>query len=451
MNVSQTSLDDLRIELAVTLTPEDYTPRVERTLKRHQQNASMPGFRKGKVPMQLIKRQYGQSVLADELNSLLSEQLQSHIQENKLNVLGNPIPSENKEDAGDWNNPESFTFHYELGLAPALSLDFGKKAKFTRHKIKVDKDAIQRQVTDLQRRHGKMTDPDKSAENDMLVGAFAQLDSDGNVLEGGIASDSTISVEFVEDKKTKKALVGLEPGATVTVDPHKVSRGHDDLGRMLGVSHEQVHDLKGDFQFTVKEVKRLEPHDINQALFDKVYGEGVVTDEKAFRERVSQDLDGHFDRDAEWVFRRRFVVDLIDHMKVELPDTFLKRWIMLTNEHPLTPEQVEEEYPGYAESLRWQILQQTVAEAIDLKVTADELEDEAKRMVGAQYAQYGMPMDEETLTNVAKNVLNDEKERRRIADVLVERKVVDDLKTRVTISEKLVSFDEFGKLAAEVR
>jgi trigger factor len=338
-----------------------------------------------------------------------------------------------------------------LGLAPTLDLDFGKKAKFTRHKVKVDKTAIDNQVKDLQRRHGKMTDPDKSEENDMLVGSFVQLDANGDVLEGGISSDSTISVEFVEDKKTKKALIGLEPGSEVTVDPHKVSRGHDDLGRMLGISHDQVHDLTGDFKFTVKEVKRLEPHEVNQALFDKVYGEGVVTDEKAFRERVSQDLDGHFDRDAEWVFRRRFVVDLIDHIKMELPDAFLKRWIMLTNENPLTPEQVEEEYPGYAESLRWQILQQTVAEAIDLKVTAEELEGEAKRMVGAQYAQYGMPMDEETLTNVAKNVLNDEKERRRIADVLVERKVVDDLKTRVTISEKEVSFDAFGKLAAEVR
>ena len=451
MTVSQTSLDNLRIELAVTLTPEDYTPRVDRNLKRHQKNAQMPGFRKGKVPMQLIKRQYGQSVLAEELNQMLSEQLQAHIQENKLNVLGNPIPSEDKEDSGDWNNPETFTFHYELGLAPALDLDFGKKAKFTRHKVKVDKTAIDNQVKDLQRRHGKMTDPDKSEENDMLVGSFVQLDANGSVLEGGITSDSTISVEFVEDKKTKKALIGLEPGSEVTVDPHKVSRGHDDLGRMLGISHEQVHDLTGDFKFTVKEVKRLEPHEVNQALFDKVYGEGVVTDNKAFRERVSQDLDGHFDRDAEWVFRRRFVVDLIDHIKMELPDAFLKRWIMLTNENPLTPEQVEEEYPGYAESLRWQILQQTVAEAIDLKVTAEELEGEAKRMVGAQYAQYGMPMDEETLTNVAKNVLNDEKERRRIADVLVERKVVDDLKTRVTISEKQVSFDAFGKLAAEVR
>ena len=420
MNVSQTSLDDLRIELAVTLAPEDYAPRVERSLKRHQKNAQMPGFRKGKVPMQLIKRQYGQSVLADELNQMLSEQLQSHIQENNLNVLGNPIPCEDKEDTGDWNNPDTFTFHYELGLAPALNLDFGKKAKFTRHKIKVDKKAIDNQVADLQRRHGKM-------------------------------SDSTISVEFVEDKKTKKALVGLEPGSEVTVDPHKVSRGHDDLGRMLGISQEQVHDLKGDFKFTVKEVKRLEPHDVNQALFDKIYGEGVVTDEKAFRERVTEDLDGHFDRDAEWVFRRRFVMDLMDHIKMDLPDTFLKRWIMLTNENPLTPEQVEEEYPGYAESLRWQILQQTVAEAIDLKVTAEELEGEAKRMVGAQYAQYGMPMDEETLTNVAKNVLNDEKERRRIADVLVERKVVDDLKTRVKISEKQVSYVEFSKLADEVR
>ena len=451
MNIAQTALDDLRIELAVTLTSDDYTPRVDRALKRHQQQAQMPGFRKGKVPMQLIRRQYGQSVLAEELNQMLSEQLQNHIQENKLNVLGNPIPSEKTEDAGDWNNPGDFTFNYEVGLAPELSLEFGKSAKFTRHKIKVDKAAIERQVTDLQRRHGKMTDPDKSEANDMLVGAFAQLDSDGNVLEGGIASDSTISVEFVEDKKAKKALVGLEPGSTVDVDPHKVSRGHDDLGRMLGISHEQVHDLQGNFRFTVKEVKRLEPHEINQSLFDKIYGEGVVTDEKAFRERVAEDLDGHFDRDAEWVFRRRFVVDLLEKIDVKLPDAFLKRWIALTNEKPLTPEQLEEEYPGYAESLRWQILQQTVAQAIDLKVDAAELEAEAKRQVGAQYAQYGMPMDDETLGNVAKNVLNDENERRRIADVLVERKVVDDLKTRVKISEKLVSFDEFGKLAAEVR
>jgi trigger factor len=390
-------------------------------------------------------------VLAEELNQMLSEQLQNHIQDNKLNVLGNPIPSEKKEDAGDWNNPGDFTFNYEVGLAPELSLEFGRSAKFTRHKIKVDKAAIDRQVTDLQRRHGKMADPDKSEANDMLVGTFAQLDNDGNVLEGGITSDSTISVEFVEDKKAKKALVGLEAGSTVDVDPHKVSRGHDDLGRMLGISHDQVHDLQGNFRFTVKEVKRLEPHEINQSLFDKIYGEGVVTDEKAFRERVAEDLDGHFDRDAEWVFRRRFVVDLLEKIDVKLPDAFLKRWIALTNEKPLTPEQLEEEYPGYAESLRWQILQQTVAQAIDLKVDANELEAEAKRQVGAQYAQYGMPMDEETLGNVAKNVLNDENERRRIADVLVERKVVDDLKTRVKISEKLVSFDEFGKLADEVR
>ena len=451
MNVSQTSLDNLRIELAVTLAPEDYTPRVERNLKRHQKNAQMPGFRKGKVPMQLIKRQYGQSVLAEELNQLLSEQLQKHIQENKLDVLGNPIPSENKEDTGDWQNPDAFTFHYELGLAPKLDLNFGRRAKFTRHKIKVDQVAIENQVKDLQRRHGKMTDPDKSDENDMLVGSFIQLDDKSEVLEGGISSESTISLESVEDKKTKKALLGLEPGSQVIVDVHKVSRDNQDLSRMLGISENQAHDINGAFQFTVKEVKRLEPHEVNQSLFDKVYGEGVVTNDKEFRERVSNDLDGHFDRDAEWVFRRRFVVDLIDHMKIDLPDTFLKRWIALTNENPLTPDQVEEEYPSYAESLRWQILQQTVAEAIDLQISSEDLEEEAKRMVGAQYAQYGMPMDENTLTNMAKNVLNDEKERRRIADVLVERKVVDDLKTRVKISEKQVSFDEFGKLADAVR
>ena len=247
---------------------------------------------------------------------MLSEQLQAHIQENKLNS-GNPIPSEGKEDSGDWNNPETFTFHYELGLAPTLDLDFGKKAKFTRHKIKVDKKAIDNQVTDLQRRHGKMTDFDKSADNDMLVGTFAQLDADGAVLEGGITSDSTISVEFVEDKKTKKALVGLEPGSEVT-DPQKEPRARrfgPHVGHLSRTGERlerrvQIHGERGE----APRAPRHQPSAVRQGL-----RRGVVTDEKAFRERVSQDLDGHFDRDAEWVFRRRFVTDLMDHIKMDSP------------------------------------------------------------------------------------------------------------------------------------
>ena len=450
MQISQESIDALRAHVSVTLEKSDYEGRVEDSLKSYKKQAQMPGFRKGKIPMGLIRKQYGKSVLADELNKLLSEALQKHVVDNKLDVLGNPIPSETIEDTGDWGNPDAFTFHYEIGLAPEIKLDL-KKAKFTRHTIPVDKKAIDSRITDMQRQHGKVNDVELAGEKDMLLGTFVQLDKKGEILEGGIENRSSISIEFVEDKKTQKKLIGSKLNDVVVLDPAKVSKGHDDLGRMLGITQEQVHDLKGEFKFGVEEIKSLEEHEVNQELFDKIYPQGEVKNLKDFKGKIEKDLEDYFDRDAEWVFRRRFVVDLVDHMKIELPNTFLKRWIMLTNEKPVTPEQLDSEFAGYADSLRWQLVQKKVIADQDIKVTANELEVEAKKIIGAQYAQYGMPMDEETMANVAKSMLDQEEERRRIADVIIERKVVDHLKTLVSIKDKSISYEKFAELAKEVK
>jgi trigger factor len=451
MQIIQEPIDALRAHVSVTLEKADYEDRCEKVLATHRKQAQMPGFRKGKVPMGLIRKQYGRSVLADELNKLLGEALQKHVEEKKLDVIGNPIPSVTLEDAGDWEKPEAFTFHYEIGLSPEISLDFGWRAKFTRHTIPVDKKAIENRIKDMQRQHGKVNDVEEAGEKDMLLGTFVQLDEKGEILEGGIENKSSISIEFIEDKTTKKNLVGAKLNEVFVLDPSKVSKGHDDLGRMLGITHEEVHSLKGDFKFGVEEIKRLEEHEVDQSLFDKIYPKGEVVDLKVFKEKISEDLTGHFDRDAEWVFRRRFVVDLVEYMKIPLPEEFLKRWIVLTNEKPVTPEQVEKEFSGYADSLRWQLVQKEVMSTLDMKVTAEELEAEAMKFVGAQYAQYGMPLDEETMSNVAKSMLAKEDERRRIADVIIERKVVDHLKTLVTIKEKSIAYEKFAELAAEVK
>ena len=450
MKISQEPIDALRAHVSVTLEKSDYESRCEDTLKAHKKQAQMPGFRQGKIPMGLIRKQYGKSVLADELNKLLSEALQKHVIDNNLDVLGNPIPSDSLEDSGDWDHPESFTFHYEIGLAPEIKLNL-KKAKFTRHTIPVDKKAIDDRIKDMQRQHGKVKDVENAGEKDMLLGTFVQLDDKGEILEGGIENRSSITVEFVEDKKTLKKIIGAKVNDVIVVDPHKVTKGHDDLGKMLGITQEQVHDMKSEFKFGVEEIKTLEEHEVNQELYDKVYPKGEVKNDKDFKANIEKDLGEFFDRDAEWVFRRRFVVDLVEHMKIELPDAFLKRWIMLTNEKPVTPEQLDLEFAGYADSLRWQLVQKAVMSELDMKVTAEELEDEAKKFIGAQYAQYGMPMDEETMSNVAKSMLAKEDERRRIADVIIERKVVDHLKTLVTIKEKSVSYEKFAELAAEVK
>tara|TARA_Y100000739_G_C20563232_1_gene444072 strand:- start:42 stop:1394 length:1353 start_codon:yes stop_codon:yes gene_type:complete len=450
MQISQEPIDALRAHVSVTLEKSDYEERVESTLKSHRKQAQMPGFRVGKIPMGIIKKQYGKGVLADELNKLLSEALQKHVVDNKLDVLGNPIPSDSLEDIGDWDNPDSFTFHYEIGLAPEINLEL-KKAKFTRHTIPVDKKAIDNRIKDMKRQHGKVKDVEKAGEKDMLLGTFFELDEKGEILEGGIENRSSISIEFVEDKKVQKKLIGSKINDVLVLDPAKVTKGHDDLGKMLGITNEQVHDLKSEFKFGVEEIKTLEEHEVNQELFDKVYPKGEVKSKKDFNAKIENDLEDFFDRDAEWVFRRRFVVDLVEHMKISLPEEFLKRWIILTNDKPVTPDQLEQEFAGYADSLRWQLVQKTVMADQDLKVTADELEIEAKKFIGAQYAQYGMPMDEETMSNVAKNMLAQEDERRRIADVVIERKVVDHLKTLVTIKDKSISYEKFAELAAEVK
>ena len=450
MQISQESIDALRAHVSVTLEKGDYEGRVEDSLKSYKKQAQMPGFRKGKIPMGLIRKQYGKSVLADELNKLLSEALQKHVSDNKLDLLGNPIPSETLEDSGDWENPDAFTFHYEIGLAPEIKLDL-KKAKFTRHTIPVDKKAIESRISDMQRQHGKINDVEVAGEKDMLLGTFVQLDDKGEILDGGIENRSSISIEFVEDKKTQKKLIGSKLNDFLVLDPAKVSKGHDDLGRMLGITHEQVLDLKGKFKFGVEEIKSLEEHEVNQQLFDKIYPQGEVKNLKDFKRKIEKDLEDYFDRDAEWVFRRRFVVDLVEYMKIELPDAFLKRWIILTNEKPVTPEQLDSEFAGYTDSLRWQLVQKEVMANQDIKVTADELEVEATKFIGAQYAQYGMPMDEETMSNVVKNMLAQEDERRRIADVIIERKVVEHLKTLVSIKDKSISYKKFTEMAAEVK
>ncbi len=450
MQIIQEPIDALRAHVSVTLEKSDYEGRCENSLKAYRKQAQMPGFRKGKIPMGLIRKQFGRNVLADELNKLLSEALQNYIEDKKLDVLGNPIPSETIEDSGDWNNPDSFTFHYEIGLAPKIKLDL-KKAKFTRNTIPVDKKTIDNRIKDMQRQHGKVNDVEKSGDKDMIIGTFVQLDDKGEILKGGIESRSSISIEFVDDKKMTKKLVGLKKNDVVVLNPHKVAKGNDDLGRMLGITNEQVDNLKGEFKFGIEEIKSLEEHEVNQELFDKIYPQGEVKDLKDFKLKIKKDLEDYFDRDAEWVFRKRFVVDLVEHMNIELPDAFLKRWIMLTNEKPVTSKQLDAEFDGYADSLRWQLVQKAVMTKHEIKVTADELEIESKKFINAQYAQYGMPMDEETMTNVAKSMLEKDDERRRIADVIIERKVVDHLKTLVTIKEKTISYEKFAELAAEVK
>lgn len=449
MEISQNKIDDLNAVLTVKVAAEDYSDSYTAALKKYRKQINMPGFRPGTVPMALVKKQHGRSILAEEIYGALDKGINDHIKENNLKVLGRPLPKESVEPQGDWDNPSDFVFEYEIALSPELEIKLGKKA-YEFNTIKVDDKMIDDQIKDMTRRYGKLETPEKSADSDLLMATLIQLDENDEILEGGIMNDATVGLEFVEDKKTKKALTGLKTGQSAIVDPNKIAKDHDDLGRILGITQDEVLALKGNFKLTVNDMKRLFPSEINEELFEKSFANQGIKTEEEFRSKIAEDLDGMFKKDAENLFKRQFARKLIDDVNPPLPDDFLKRWITMANEKPLTPEELEADYPNYAENLKWQLIQNKVIEDEKLEVAPEELNAHAAVYIERNYKQYGMTLEQEQLDSLVSNTLANAEERQRLFETLYENKVVDTLKEKIKIKEKEVSYDKFLELAREL-
>ena len=450
MSVVREDIDALNALLKVTVKPEEYQGKVKETLNNYRKTAKIPGFRPGHVPFGLIEKQYGKSVLLDELNKVVNDSLQKYLTENKVEILGNPIPKQDEEVKGDFNKPEEFTFTYEIGLAPEMKVSLSKKNKFDYVKVKVDAKLIDQQIDDLRRRYGKLVSSEEVGEKDMIMAQFVELNEDDSIKEGGILNSSTISMEFVEDKKTAKALLGKKVGDKVIVDPAKVSKGGKDTAAMLGISEEELADVSNKFQLTINEIKGMELAELNQELFDKLFGEGVVTSEKELKERVKADLEGMFVNDSDRMLTRDVYENLVEKTEVELPNEFLKRWIKLSNEKEITMEQIEEDYENYAKSLKWQLIQGNIFKTNDIKLENDEVIEFTKGLIVSNYAQYGMPAPEDAeLTSSAMQVLQNREEANRVYDMLAERKLTHYFKETVKLNEKEISYDEFVELASK--
>ena len=324
MNVTKKDVDELNAVITVEVTPEDYQEKVKSTLNNYRKTAKIPGFRPGHVPFGLIQKQYGQAVLSDELNKIVNESLQNFIIENKLDILGNPIPSEKDSFKGDFEKPSEFEFNYDVGLVPEFKVPLSTKSKFTYHKVKIDKKLIEDQIGDLRRRYGKLVSSEKVSEKDMILAQFVELNNDESIKEGGIMHSSTISLEFIEDDKVKKSLLGKKVDDKVVVDPYKVSKGGKDTAAMLGIQEPQLDDISNKFQMTITEIKSMEMAELNEELYNKLFGEGAVKNEKELQDRVKSDLEGMFSNDSDKLLTRAVYEELIDKTKVQLPDNFLK-------------------------------------------------------------------------------------------------------------------------------
>ena len=448
MNIEREETGTLTATLKLKLVPEDYTPGVEKTLKEQRKTASMPGFRPGQVPMSLIKKRIGRSVLVNEVERLIGESLNHYIQENRLRPLGQPLPKDENMANNNWDEPGEFNFAYDMGLAPVFDVELNDKMAVEMPVVHVDDELVNKEITDMQRRFGSMKDTDVAGDKDMLLGDIIELDDAGAIKPGGIMNRTSISLEFLKDDATRQLFVGKVRGAEVTVDPHKISDGHDDLARMLGVGHDAIHGLHGNMLYRITEIKRMDAVPVDQALFDLVYGQGVVADEADFRAKVKAGLENSFRRDQDRIFKRLVMKKLVETASFALPDNFLKRWIQTTSEKPVTPEEVEAGYSGYASSLKRQLVEDRVVEKYGLEAKGEEIDGFAKRYISDQFAQYGMEAPEgEALQQAAARMLGDRDQIKRMRDSIVEQKLMVHFKNMLTPKEKRMGFDEFVNLA----
>jgi len=449
MIVTRENVDALNATLKVQVKPEDYKDKVKAILEKQRKEAKIKGFRPGHVPMSLIEKQFGKSALADVLNNIVNDSLYNYINENKIEILGNPIPSETTEVQGDFNNPADFEFTYDIGLSPQVEIKVDGRSKYEYVKVKVDEELINKQIDDLRRRYGKLVAAENAEDKDLVLAQFVELNEDNSIKEGGIMHSSTISMEFVEDKKVKKELTGKKVGDKLTVDPLKVSRGGKDTAAMLGIKEEELANIGKNFQITINEIKRMELAELNQELFDRLFGADTVKTEEDLREKVKNDLSEMFVNDSDKLLTRSIFDDLLEKTKLELPNEFLKRWIRMSNEKPITPEQIDAEYDGYAQSLKWQLIQNTIFKKNDLKIEQEEVVSYTKELLKNNFAQYGMPTPEDKeLTETAMGLLSKKEESNRIVEMLADKKLTDYFKNTVKLKEKELEYDKFVELAS---
>jgi trigger factor len=450
MGVTREDVSSNSAILRVKVTPADYEKNVANAIEKTRKQAKIPGFRQGHVPASLVKKQYGKSILADELNKVVNDFLNSFITENKIEILGNPIPYEKEEVKGDFNNPSDFEFAFEIGITPEFKIDGTLKETFNYVSVKVDDELINKQVDDLRRRYGKLVASEKIGDTDLVMAQFTELNDDNTAKEGGINHSSTISMEFVEDKKAKKELTGKKVGDKVVVNPTHVSKGGKDTAALLGVKEEDLVNISDKFELTVTEIRHMELAELNQELFDKLFGEGEVKSETELRDRIKADLDKMFANDSDRLLTRAVYDKLIADTKIDLPSDFLKRWIQVSNDKPITLEEIEAQFEGYEKGMKWQLIQGHIFKANDLKLNHTDAIEYTKQLLVNQYAQYGIPAPEDKeLTASAIQVLGNREESARVYDMLAESKLTEFFKANVKLKNKEVSYDEFVEIASK--
>ena len=439
MKVTKKEIDALNATLVISLEKEDYNTDVEKILKDYRQKANIPGFRPGKVPMGMIKKMYGTSVLIDEINKKVSHELYNYIYTEKIDILGEPLPNESEQKTINWDKDESFDFFFDIAVAPEFEVKLSKKDKIKLYDIEPGEDLINKYVEGYQKQFGSHIEKDTVSEDDLLKGTFAEDKEDGVVKKDGV-----FLVNTLKTKKAQKIFIGKKKGETIKFKLKEVFKNDTDLKSMLNIDDAQLENLSDTFSFTIESISEFKDSELDQSLFDKVFGEGVVKSEAEFRNKIIEQAKENLRKDADYKFHIDAKEKLTTKIKFELPDDFLKRWLITTNKE-ITQERLDKEYPYFQEDMKWQLIKGKIIKDQKIEVEEDKLLDSAKEYAKAQFQMYGsVNIPDEYLENFAKEILQKKEERQKIVEQYLESQVVAFVRETVKVENTSIDYDKFN-------
>ncbi|MCC8188335.1 MAG: trigger factor [Bacteroides sp.] len=451
MDVSLQNIDKVSALLTVKIEKADYQEQVDKSLKTLRQKAQLPGFRKGMVPMSLVKKMYGKSAVAEEVNKLLSEKVYGYIKENNLNILGEPLPNEDKQPVVDFDTMENFEFLFDIALAPEFQAELTAEDQIDYYTIDVTDEMVDNQIRSYTQRTGRYEQVDNYQDKDMLKGLLAELDENGSTKEGGIQVEGAVMMPaYMSDEEQKAIFTTAKVNDVLTFNPNKAFGGNEaEIASLLKIGKEAVADMQSDFSFQVEEITRFIDGELNQELFDQVFGEGAVSSEEEFRAKVKENIAGQFVADSNYKFLLDVRKALIEKAgKLEFPDAILKR-IMLLNNPEKGEEFVNENYDKSLEELTWHLIKEQLVKENEIKVEQEDVIQMAREATKAQFAQYGMmTVPDELLDNYAQEMLKKKESIDGLVNRVVDAKLSAALKEKVKLNQKMVSVEEFNQLFA---
>jgi trigger factor len=451
MNIKKDSLDELNAVISLKIEKTDYDERVDKVLKDYRRKARFDGFRPGKVPQGLVNKMYRKAVLIEEINKILGESLSQYLVDEKLNILGEPLAHEEKQMPIDWDHDEEFEFSFDIGLAPSLEISVSDKDTIPYYMIKTDQEEITKQRDRISSRYGSFQPVDEITENEMLKAELTETNEQGEPVEGGVrVEDAAISLEFIKDEAIKNSFKGHKAGDLLVINVRKAFENETDRAALLKVDKEKLPSLSDWFRIVILSVSQYVKPEINQELFDKVYGPGKVNSLEEFDTRIEEELKAAFDRNSQYKFKRDAREYFVNKFTQDLPNEFLKRWLLHSNSDKLTPEQVDKDFDHFMADLKWQLIKGKIVRDQEMEIREEELQAHVMESLRQQFIQYYGIADvpAETLEKYTRESLSREEERNRYSESLMENKVYEFMQKTVKLNTKEVTLEEFNQLFA---